>query len=201
MEISRRKEIYVGKRRGDWCCDEEGCTGEQVAVTVVPTCSDPGGSLGAPAGPQQCQAARAVPLLIPPQTKAALWAHLSTAAPLLPSCHVPFLPPLHFSFNFLISFLCPQWSVIPIITAPHVFHFSYHKCHSHTANTRMPQPPCESISALSLETYLIWDGAILKIAAYFWMYISVWVDVRDQLSGQLQQCKSPICTGLALFTQ
>lgn len=106
MEISRRKEICVGKRGGNWCYDEEGCTGGIRWLWLL--C--PAGSLGAPSGPHQCQAAGAVLLLIPLQTKAALWAHLSTASqlPWSPSCH-----PSISAFISLYSFSVPSEVLFP----------------------------------------------------------------------------------------
>lgn len=136
MEISRRKEIYLGKRRGNWCCGEEGCMGGARWLRLLYPCAQ---TLGTHLGllqvspvphSQGCSLAHPPPRqkLLPEPTSALLL--LCFPTPWSPSCH-----PSISAFISLYNFSVPSEVLLPSLLL-HVFHFSYHKCHSHTANTR-----------------------------------------------------------------
>lgn len=129
--------------------------GSQAAVIIVATCSDPGGSLrGSSRSPpvpdsRGCSLAHSIP------DKSCSQAHLGTAAPLLPSCHgpLPAIPPFRLSLPYVISLspvkcychcYCSTSSIFLITNVILIQQIP-----------EVPQPSCESVSVLSLETYLI----------------------------------------------
>lgn len=140
---------------------------------------------------------RGCSLAHPTPDKSAPLAHLGTATPLLPNCCGP-LPAIP-AFISLYNISVPSEVLLPSLLPPTSSIFLIINVILILQIPEVPQPSCESISVLSLETYLVWKEVILKTAVYFWLYIFVWKDVRDQLVGQLKPCKSSVCTGLVWF--
>lgn len=122
--------------RGNWCWDEEGCRGEPGSCDYCTHVLRPWGLTQgllqvSPSARQSglfsCSFHPRQKLLPSPPR------HCCSSAsqlPWSPSCH-----PTISAFITLYNFFVPSEVLLPLLLL-HVFHFSYHECHSHTANTR-----------------------------------------------------------------
>lgn len=127
--------------------DGEGCQGRNQAAVIIVTLSlgpwedTLGGSSWFPSVPASKQSACLFSccLLIPPKQRCCSPSpcphHYLLSSP---CCNSPLLAisPFLFSLRYIIFLFVPGKMLIAIVTVQHLFHFSYHKCHSSTVNTR-----------------------------------------------------------------